>query len=310
MDYIDSKKFLFSAQTLGGGFGSQHFNRNSLVGVTNLPPIETRLNHSLWVVGRLCGGSHPGSGYGNFIRLEREDAPNKRSFAGVWLLDVEMGINRRSVTREKTQVRSTQLLAPIKTRPVWSFMWSNRVPVRVRAHARLLGLPLAGYLGLGCSQEGGGGGGARFAGASHIHRLVGTGDFINKRGLMIAPSLTPSEADFVLILGVADKEVRNIRADELTKGVYWGHERGVVRNSEEGRERLFSLLKISPAYTAPTTPAAPFHSAGVGNEPADGVIPKPVASDLLSTPKPGEAHELIDGDLSRTHSLSRAGSPG
>lgn len=76
----------------------------------------------------------------------------------------------------------------------------------------------------------------------------------------MSPDLFPhAERDLVAALGLTQKAVRVVRADELEQKNDWAMVAGEVRYSDAGKARLFSILKIStePAQTALGVPSGP-----------------------------------------------------
>lgn len=102
---------------------------------------------------------------------------------------------------------------------------------------------------------------------------------------MIPDPFKHAERVLVAELGLTQKQLRAIRADELTNGRDWSTVAGEVRYSDEGRSRLLAILKISSEPSAPPAPPAaatpPEHSApknSVEPVPAPSGPPPPVAT--------------------------------
>lgn len=104
---------------------------------------------------------------------------------------------------------------------------------------------------------------------------------------MSPDTFTHVERVLVGELGLTQKQLRSIRADELVNGLDWSSVSGEVRYSDEGRAKLFFILKISaeppplPPPPAPSADPAPEHSApkksGDSAAPPAGPLP-PVAT--------------------------------
>lgn len=84
-------------------------------------------------------------------------------------------------------------------------------------------------------------------------------------------------------LGLAQKDLRSVRTDELTRGTDWQTVRGEVCYSQTGHARLLALLKVSTSATAPEAHSAPKNSAEPTPPPAE-TPPDPAPADAAVRP--------------------------
>lgn len=115
------------------------------------------------------------------------------------------------------------------------------------------------------------------------------------------PDLFPhAERVLVAELGVQQKQLRAIRADELTNGRDWSSVSGEVRYSDAGRLRVYAVLKISAEPSAPPEPprapavppvehSAPKNSVEPAPPPAD---PRPPVATLRGTVETITVHKV------------------